>query len=272
MTIEVRDIEVRELVKPEELARCASLYQSAFSLRPEDGSLNPRLLVGLVKNGGIVVGAFSDDLLVGYALSFLALQGEGEDLYQYSQNAAVLPEWQGRGIGRRLKLAQRAIALGRKIQVMRWAFDPLNARNAHFNLDVLGTFGSCIERNLYGEHGGGPDADTSTHRMIVEWTLDSDRVSQLSDGITSLATELTEIPKVGHMQRGSSDKATLSIPVTVKDHQGSEEKALRESIVDSIEALFNEGLVAVSCRRVDAECAVYQFVPRQYVQEKVSPS
>ncbi len=138
----VPGVEVRPFAAPEEMAQCEALYRRVFALRADEGSLNARLLIALARNSGIVVGAFAGDQLVGFAFSFLAQDPENGFPYQYSQTAAVLPDWQGCGVGRQLKLAQREVALGRGVRRMRWAFDPFKYRNAHFNLDVLGACAS----------------------------------------------------------------------------------------------------------------------------------
>jgi predicted GNAT superfamily acetyltransferase len=44
--------------------------------------------------------------------------------YVHSHMVAVLDEYQNRGVGRMLKLAQRENALDRGINLMEWTFDP----------------------------------------------------------------------------------------------------------------------------------------------------
>lgn len=272
MTGAVLDVEVRELTTPDELAACSSLYLAAFTLRPEDGSLNPRLLVGISRNGGVVVGAFAEGELIGFAFSFLAQRAPGGPLYQYSQNAAVLPAWQGRGVGRRLKLAQRAIALGRGLSLIRWAFDPFEVRNAHFNLDVLAAQAVAFERNLYGEYAHGFVPGSTSPRMIVEWSLGSERVRRLSDGATPAQREFGDVPVIGEVLRHGDGSATLAVPRAMGALEASAQRDCRESIGGAIEELLAEGLVGVSCRLVDERCAVYLFEPRREESERSEES
>jgi predicted GNAT superfamily acetyltransferase len=94
----------------------------------------------------------------------------------------VLPAWRDAGIGRRLKLRQREEALERGIELIEWTFDPLELKNAFFNLERLGAIVRRYSENHYGVsdsplHGGLP-----TDRSIAEWWLDSPRVRTVLAG------------------------------------------------------------------------------------------
>lgn len=262
------EVEVRELTTADDLAACSNLYLSAFTLRPEDGSLNPRLLMGIARNGGIVVGAFAEGSLIGFAFSFLAQRTPGGALYQYSQNAAVLPAWQGRGVGRRLKLAQRAITLGRGIPLIRWVYDPFQVRNAHFNLDVLAAQAVGFERNFYGAYAHGFVPGSTSPRMIVEWSLEFERVRQLSDGASLAPREFDDVPALGEVVRHHDGSATLSVPTAINELDPALQVDIGKLVVDTFESLLSEGLIGVSCRRVDEKCAVYLFEPRSEESER----
>lgn len=255
------DVEVRALVTPEEISRCVSLYESIFDLGPEDGSLNTRLLVGISRNSGIVVGAYAESELIGFTFSFLANDDSDGTLYQYSQIAAVDSDWQGRGVGRQLKLAQREIALSRGLSQIRWAFDPFQIRNAHFNLDVLGATVHEIVRNLYGEFGTGLDARNASNRVIAVWTLDSPQVHALSGA--SDAAEATDAEALGTAPTDDGhDGAVLMIPATFHRTLGPTETRRREDALLVMEQLFRDRFEAVSCRQVNAEEAQYAFARR----------
>src|SRR5205823_6193082 len=90
-----------------------------------------------------------------------------------------------RGIGRSLKLAQRERALARGIKVIEWTFDPLQIRNAHFNIARLGALARRYLPDFYGRsssilHGGLP-----TDRLLAEWRLDSNRVEAATQGTSA---------------------------------------------------------------------------------------
>jgi len=228
---------VRDVTEPDELSLCVKLYEEVFRLGPGDGSLNTRLLVGMVRNSGIVVGAFAGSEMIGFALSFLAFDRARQLMYQYSQLAVVAEKAQGKGVGRQLKEAQRDAARLMGVSTMRWSFDPFLVRNAHFNLNVVGARAFKVERNLYGTHTHGLDAQETTDRLIAQWDL----------------TGGSEGPTAGEASE------TLVIPATWSRHPGDEERRRREKILVAFDDIFAEGFRAVGCALESDERAVYSF-------------
>ncbi|CAN5351357.1 hypothetical protein BH11ACT2_BH11ACT2_03180 [soil metagenome] len=72
---------------------------------------------------------------VGAALGVL---GWTDGLHVHSHMVAVAPGIRSSGIGFAIKLAQREQALANGVTELRWTFDPLIRRNAHFTLVKLG--------------------------------------------------------------------------------------------------------------------------------------
>jgi len=231
------ELVVRDVTAPDELKLCVGLYEDVFRLGPGDGSLNTRLLVGIARNSGVIVGAFIATKMVGFALSFLAYDRDKQSMYQYSQLAVVAQEVQGHGVGRQLKLAQRDAALNMGIATMRWSFDPFQVRNAHFNLNVLGARAFKVERNLYGVHGHGLDAGDSTDRLIAQWDLKDDAT----------------LAKVQH------ESAELVMPTTTVRELDEQGRAQREAMLVNFDDLFAKGFLAVACDLTSQEQAVYRF-------------
>ena len=87
---------------------------------------------------------------------------------------AVDREWQGKGAGFALKLAQRAVAIDRGIGLVRWTFDPLLTRNAHFNLAKLGAYADGFRRNFYGAMDDDLNRGERSDRLVIRWELDRD--------------------------------------------------------------------------------------------------
>jgi predicted GNAT superfamily acetyltransferase len=139
-----------------------------------------QMYVVALKTGGQVIGAFVGDRLVGFALAFPGIR-EGRP-YLHSHMAAVLPEYRDLGIGRSLKLAQREDALARGISLIEWTFDPLQARNAHFNIRRLGVVCRRYLLDVYGSTSSPLHAGLPTDRLVAEWHLLSGRVEQILAG------------------------------------------------------------------------------------------
>src|SRR5208337_2468443 len=85
-------------------------------------------LVAANQAGGMVIGAFDGDTLVGFAYGFLGCVAGS--LALHSEMLAVKPGYRNLGIGYKLKLAQRERALAQGIiRRITWTFDPLQSLN-----------------------------------------------------------------------------------------------------------------------------------------------
>jgi len=132
------------------------------------------------KVGGQVLGAFVGEKMAGFILAYPGIR-DGRP-YLHSHMAAVLPEFRDLGIGRRLKLAQREDALARGIPLIEWTFDPLQTKNAHFNLCRLGAVARRYLTDVYGSTSSPLHAGLPTDRLVAEWHLESERVVSLLNG------------------------------------------------------------------------------------------
>jgi len=88
----------------------------------------------------------------------------------------VLPEYRNYGIGRMLKLKQREEALAQGVQLIEWTFDPLELKNAHFNIESLGCIVRRYVRNQYGISSSRLQAGLPTDRCTAEWWIATDWV------------------------------------------------------------------------------------------------
>lgn len=120
-------------------------------------------------SGNLVWGAEADGELIGFALGWAGVDDEG--LHVHSHMVATLPDRRHAGVGFALKLAQRAAALDRGIDVMRWTFDPMVARNAWFNLGKLGTLADHFFPDFYGEMTDPINAGDRSDRLVTRWML-----------------------------------------------------------------------------------------------------
>jgi chorismate synthase len=165
---------IRPLETLEEFLACHALQQAAWGFS-ELLVIPYTQLMTVQRNGGIVLGAFDDDKLIGLVYGFLARQGNGP-LYLFSQRLCLLPAYQGQGIGEQLKWAQRKWALRGGLDHILWTYDPLQPANAHLNIAKLGGIAREYRRDHYGTHEAlhGP---LPTDRLLVDWDLLSDRVT-----------------------------------------------------------------------------------------------
>jgi predicted GNAT superfamily acetyltransferase len=180
-----------------ELSECQSFQQiERLVWGSEDEDVVPtHVLITLSKNGGLLLGAYDPNGpeiskgMVGIALGWL---GTGVDpatpdapakLKFCSHMAGVVPAWQGKHVGLRLKLAQRDHVLREGLtDWMTWTYDPLFRANAVFNIHRLGATSSTYMRNIYGEMTDELNRGAPSDRCQVDWRLNSAHVLRKIEG------------------------------------------------------------------------------------------
>jgi predicted GNAT superfamily acetyltransferase len=185
-----QDIVVRKCQTLEEFHSCVDLQREIWG--EKDLEVEPStMFVVAAHTGGQVLGAFDGNRLVGYTLAVVGLRDGAS--YLHSHMTGVHGDYRDRGVGRMLKLFQREEALGRGIRRILWTFDPLELRNAHFNLNRLGAICRKYLPNLYGVTTSPLHRGLPTDRLLVEWQLDSPRVVA---AIGNLAKDPSEAPAI----------------------------------------------------------------------------
>ena len=186
-------VTVRKCELLEDFHACVALQREIWG--EQDLEVEPATtFVVAAHTGGQVLGAYDGGILVGFTLALAALRnGAG---YLHSHMTGVHANYRDRGVGRMLKLFQRDEALSRDIRLIEWTFDPLELRNAHFNLNRLGAICRRYLPNLYGITTSPLHRGLATDRLVAEWLLDSPRVlAALNDELTApRASEAIEIP------------------------------------------------------------------------------
>lgn len=170
-------LEIRPLAAVDEVRACEDLQFVAWQMPNYREVVPLHMMVAVVKGGGLLLGAFDGDQLVGFVFGFPGVTAGGR-LKHYSHMLAVRPGAQSQGIGRRLKLAQREAILARGIDLITWTYDPLESRNATLNLTKLGVVCRTYIRDLYGAMTDGLNAGLPTDRFEVEWWLAGERVAR----------------------------------------------------------------------------------------------
>jgi predicted GNAT superfamily acetyltransferase len=160
---------IRELATEPELREVVALQKTIWGF--EDADLLPfRMMVVATKIGGQLLGAFDADGMVAFCMAIPGIKTPLKP-YLHSHMLGVLPEYRNAGLGRQLKMRQKEDALARGIDLIEWTFDPLDMKNAYFNIERLGAIVRRYMRNQYGIsssvlHGGLP-----TDRCVAEWWI-----------------------------------------------------------------------------------------------------
>jgi predicted GNAT superfamily acetyltransferase len=214
--------------------------------------------------GGLILGAFDgNQMLVGFAFGFLGKLNER--LILWSQLTGVHPAHQSTGVGRMLKLEQRRRARDMGLPAVAWAFDPLQASNAAFNLSVLGATCRVYEPDMYGSRTDALNIGLATDRLLAEWSTQGEpggRSTSWQDAVDLIesaphetrsyqhVTSVREVPRdVDHLHieipANVSHVKTYGPPSAASDWQS----AIRQAF----QAAFDAGFVAVGFTRADRE-------------------
>jgi predicted GNAT superfamily acetyltransferase len=229
----LREIEIRHCTTLAEYEECVRLEHAVWG----DSMVVPSAMFVVAHHtGGHVIGAFDADSrgpsgspkMVGFCLGFVGSRPArpsevsakaAHRVFIHSHMAAVLPDYRDRGVGRRLKLFQRRDALKRGIDLIEWTFDPLELKNAHFNLVRLGAIARRIHHDFYGVTESPLHAGLPTDRLIAEWWLDSERVrSILADNPLPSRGPVQHVPFPANLAEIKKDRAAAaSIQATARE-------------------------------------------------------
>jgi predicted GNAT superfamily acetyltransferase len=229
--------EVRALTDHAELREAVRLQQEIWGFA-EVELLPVRLFVVATKVGGQVFGAFENGRMIAFLLAIPGIKPGGVS-YLHSHMMGVLPEYRNRGLGRILKLRQREDAIARGIRLIEWTFDPLEIKNAYFNMERLGAVVQRYVLNQYGTtsshlHGGLP-----TDRCVAEWH------------ITTSHAERT----IAGAKRAYETKARIEVPVEIATWRTEDPKRARDAqkqISDQFLEHFRAGLAVVGFERSES--------------------
>lgn len=199
------DILVRKCEKLEEFRCCVKLQKQIWG--EADLEVEPvTAFVLAAHTGGQVLAAFDGGSMIGYTLAVVGFR-DGV-AYLHSHMTGVLSNYRDRGVGRMLKLFQRDEALSRGIRLIQWTFDPLELRNAHFNLNRLGAICREYLPNLYGVTTSPLHRGLATDRLLVEWRLNSARVvAAIKDLVNDPVEAPATIELPGELERWQQENA-----------------------------------------------------------------
>jgi predicted GNAT superfamily acetyltransferase len=205
-------VTVRELSELADLDRVVELFASMWG-RLTNPPVTVELLRAFAKAGNYVAAAFEDERLVGACVGFF--HAPAEDAL-HSHIAGVAPAAAGRSVGFALKLHQRAWALHRGVAEIAWTYDPLVARNAHFNLVKLGARPAEYLPNFYGRQFDSINGDEDSDRLLVRWPLRDPAVVAACSGTAERPRPIPDaVPAVGVDDDGGPLLGRLDAPVSL---------------------------------------------------------
>lgn len=226
------EFEIRDLTTDADFREAVALQKAIWGFNDED-LLPVRFFVVASKIGGQVFSAFDGGRMIGFCLAIPGLKPDNSP-YLHSHMLGILPEYRDSGLGAKLKFRQRDLARARRIHLIEWTFDPLETRNAWFNIRKLGAIVRRYARNQYGITSSPLTGGLPTDRMVAEWRIDAPRPA---------------VPTV----------AEIAIPMDIGEIRQSETTraaGIQSEIADKFEAAFARGLTVIDVSR-DAEWFKY---------------
>ncbi|MEP6742974.1 MAG: GNAT family N-acetyltransferase [bacterium] len=192
-------IQIRECTRLDDFDSCIRLQREVFGLPELEISPRRHLIVSR-QAGGWTLGAFVAERLVGFVHHMAAVHED--TIFGYSHMMAIASDYQNKGVGAQLKWSQRERAINEGRNFIKWTWDPMQSRNAHFNLNRLGVTVRNYAANFYGtDYATSPLLEVmplpgiDSDRLFAEWHLQSPRVMKLAEG-TAASIDVPAVQKI----------------------------------------------------------------------------
>ena len=237
-----------------------ALQHRAWAMDSDLDVVPLHMLLAVQKNGGVLLGAFDNGVLVGFVFGYPGLTAAGE-IKHCSHMMGVAPEYRSRGVGQQLKLAQRQFVLDQGIDLVTWTYDPLESRNAYLNIHKLGAVCRTYIRDYYGPMADGLNVGLPSDRLRVNWWISSERVRQRAlegtvrrDSAPFQLANNTGQSASGHVTPGalhldlSGSPLGIEIPVDYQSIKGADRGlalAWRKATRTMLEVYFGAGYLVV---------------------------
>ena len=167
-------IEICDITDPSELIKVEELQKKVWGMRDRD-IVPVHMMIAALMSGGLVLGAYDEKRnLVGFVFGIIGVR-EGMVIH-HSHMAGVLSGLRYKGIGYKLKLAQRERVLSQGIRLIEWTFDPLRAPNAKLNFNKLGGISQRYIEDVYGTLRDSINYGVPSDRLLLDWWIDTPRV------------------------------------------------------------------------------------------------
>jgi predicted GNAT superfamily acetyltransferase len=170
---------IRVLESPEDMTAVEALQRAVWP-GSETDVVPAHMLITAVHNGGLLVGAFADDQLIGFVFGFPGIEftPDGPRPKHCSHMMGILPNQRDSGIGFALKRAQWQMVRHQGLDHITWTYDPLLSRNAYLNIAKLGAVCNTYRRSEYGDMRDGLNAGLPSDRFLVDWWINTRRVDR----------------------------------------------------------------------------------------------
>ena len=235
---------VREAASLADLDEATVIQREVWNLADIDITSRIQLKASQHAGGSVLIAEDESGAIAGFAYAFPAFTSGVT--YWHSDMLAVRPAYRGAGVGQALKWAQRDHALRAGVTRITWTFDPMQAGNAHLNLELLGATAAEYLPNFYGVTTSALHHGLKTDRLLADWDLESPRVEFLARGESRQPIE---------------EAGRIEIPPRWNEVCSDGERARREQsrVASEFTAAFAAGCVAAG---FDKTASAYRLARR----------
>jgi predicted GNAT superfamily acetyltransferase len=170
---------IKLLESPEDMTLVEDLQRAVWP-GSETDVVPAHLLITATHNGGLVIGAFIEEQLIGFVFGFPGLDftPDGPRPKHCSHMMGIRPGQRDSGVGFALKRAQWQMVRKQGIDHITWTYDPLLSRNAYLNIAKLGAVCNTYRRSEYGDMRDGLNVGLPSDRFQVDWWVNTRRVER----------------------------------------------------------------------------------------------
>jgi len=244
---------IRPLVGATDIAACEHLQTQTWGEGPHAGLIAHSVLGVIPSVGGLVVGGFVDDVLQTCLISFSGFSKAAQPLH-WSSRLAVTQVYRDAGLGYEMKRYQRLACREMNVTDIYWTYDPLESRNAHFNVNNLGVEIEAYKRDVYGLSESPLHQGIGTDRFLVRWSVHAPR--------KTVSVDLHKPPLFLGTRVSGVTQYKVMIPDNIqriKDHHPEVAVAHRQRTRALFESAFALGLVVLGFQR-DADAGGSYYI------------
>jgi predicted GNAT superfamily acetyltransferase len=262
-------VQIRPLTSHGEYRQCERIQKAVWGRH----SVSSEVLSVTQKYGGAVLGAIVRRQVVGFIYAFLARR-RGR-MVHWSHMMAVEARYRDLGLGFRMKVVHRELALEQGLAAICWTYDPLQSRNATLNIARLGGWTEEYIPDCYGHFPSVIEKGLPSDRFVLEWHVGwaavGRRLSRNARGpnyrSTALLQQLLALPRVNETRLDSGGFVeNRSIRLYLRKHR------LLVEIPSNTDAMREQRLPLARRWRMEARTIFTRYLAAGYrVDEFIPP-
>ncbi|MBE2182330.1 MAG: hypothetical protein IAE89_02785 [Anaerolineae bacterium] len=249
------EIAVRILENIEDYETAVDIEIAVWGVGDRD-VLPSSLMQAIRAAGGVSLGAFAGERMVGMSVAFPGFRDGAPILW--SHVTGVLVDYQRQNIGYKLKQAQAEWGRAAGYREIHWTFDPLQAGNAHFNLNMLGVTSNRYYVNFYGTMNDSINKGMGSDRLEASWDLTILHQPPTDHDYTKPLPQLVSMTgnkPSSNLNVLGEELILVEIPCGLRSIDTSTRKTWRLCVREALLQAFEAGYTAVDFQRSVDQCA-----------------